>query len=235
LVREDKVTAAAEQAAIAEQRGATYWLLARLVLEVPTVALLDEIGTALGARPDDASLPLAAEVAALAEAVAQASLGQPAVIDLQAEHTRLWSGLSKRYGPPPPYESVLLEERLPGDATTAVAAAYAEAGLSPEVPDTGPADHLGNELRFLALCCASEANAWRSGEILAAREWLGREAVFLSDHVLRWVPVHGRRVSGEARTAYHRAVAALIATACELDAKDVDELRADLTPKGPTH
>lgn len=229
------MTAAAEQAAIAEQRGATYWLLARLVLEAPTAALLEEIGNALGARPDLASLPLAAEVSALADAVAAASRGQPALLELQAEQTRLWGGLSKQYGPPPPYESVLLEERLPGDATTAVAAAYAEAGLSPEVPDAGPADHLGNELRFLALCCASEANAWRSGDIATAREWLKREATFLTDHVLRWVPAHGSRVSGEARTAYHRAVAALIAAACELDAKDVTELQVDLTSKGPAN
>jgi TorA maturation chaperone TorD len=121
--------------------------------------------------------------------------------------------LSKRYGPPPPYESVVREERLPGDATTAVAAEYAGAEVDPEVPEAGPADHLAVELRYLALCSMREAAAWKAEDPESADGWKGRQIRFLDEHLLQWAPGHCVVVGEAARTNYHRAVAALIASA----------------------
>lgn len=201
---------AAERAADAERRGATYWLLARLVLEAPTPALLEELHRTLGEAPADLEEPLGREVIALRDAVAAAAGGGSRDADLEVEHTRLWAGLSKRYGPPPPYESVVREDRLPGDATTAVASEYAVAGVDPEVPEAGPADHLAVELRYLAICCIREAAARKAGDSQLAASWIRRQTSFLDEHLLQWAPQHCTAVFEQARTAYHRATAALI-------------------------
>jgi TorA maturation chaperone TorD len=216
LVRSGEVNEAAEQAADAQRRGATYWLLARLILEAPTSALLEELKQTLDSSAIDSAQPLGPEVLALREAVSAATAGSPADTDLQVEHTRLWRGLSKQYGPPPPYESVIREDRLPGDATTAAAAEYASAGLDPEVADAGPADHLAVELRYLALCSTQEAAAWKAEDRALAAEWNGRQLRFLDEHLLRWAPAHCAEVGESARTRYHRAVAALLARALAL-------------------
>jgi TorA maturation chaperone TorD len=194
--------------------------LSRLVLELPTESLLQELDETLSHAPVEPGLPLADEMAALAHAVAHART-RGDTVSLCAEHTRLWGGLSPAYGPPPPYESVIREGRLPGDATTA-AAAYAAADVDPELPDAGPVDHLAVELRFVALCCLREADAWRSANAAEATAWLQREQSFLEQHLLQWATKHCTAVASLARDDYHRTVAQLIPLACELDRNDLD-------------
>jgi TorA maturation chaperone TorD len=91
-------------------------------------------------------------------------------------------------------------------------------------PEAGPADHLGAELRFLALLCHRESEAWQAENRAVAREWIERERAFLDDHVLQWVPEHCQRLVGLAQSAYHRAMFTLIARACVSDRDDVEEL-----------
>ena len=111
-----------------------------------------------------------------------------------------------------------------GESTIAVSAAYAEAGVEQPAPEAGPADHLGAELRFLALLCHRESEAWKAADRVAACAWIERERAFLDDHVLQWVPEHCQRLVGLAESAYHRAMFALIARACVIDRDDVEEL-----------
>ena len=209
---------------IARRRSRTYWLLSRLVLEAPGSALLAELGAALDGVPADAEAPLGAETLALAAAVRDACAKPETIVALNVERTRLIGGLSKSYGAAPPYESVLREDKLPGESTIAVSAAYAEAGIEPPAPEAGPADHLGAELRFLALLCHRENEAWEAADRAAACEWIERERAFLDDHVLQWVPEHCQRLVGLAESAYHRAMFTLIARACVIDRDDVEEL-----------
>lgn len=211
-------------AAIAQRRSGTYWLLSRLVLEAPGSAFLAELAATLDTVPPDATPPLGSETLALRDAVRGASAAPEAPMALAVEHTRLLAGLAKHYGAPPPYESVLREDKLPGESTIAVSAAYAEAGFDPPVPEAGPADHLGAELRFLALLCHREREAWQTGERAAAAAWVERQRAFLDDHVLQWVPQHCQQVLEFAETPYHRAMFTLIARACLVDRDDVAEL-----------
>lgn len=143
---------------------------------------------------------------------------------LDVERTRLLAGLSRSYGAAPPYESVFREDKLPGEATIAVAEAYAQAGFDPPAPEAGPADHLGSELRFLGLLCHRESEAWRAGERDAALAGVERERAFLDDHVLKWVPEHCERLLALAESPYHRAMFTLIGRACLIDRDDVAEL-----------
>jgi putative dimethyl sulfoxide reductase chaperone len=211
---------------IAQRRSRTYYLLSRLVLEAPSSAFLAELGGALDSAPPDAEMPLGHETMALSTAVSEACADSCVPEALDVERTRLLAGLNRTHGAPPPYESVLRENKLPGEATIAVTAAYAEAGFEPPVPEAGPADHLGAELRFLALLCHRELEAWRGGERATAAAWVERERAFLDDHVLQWVPQHCERLLALAEAPYHRAMLALIARACLIDRDDVEELAA---------
>lgn len=218
-----------EAAALAEfagRRSQSYWFLSRLVLDAPTPGFLDELAAALDAAPPAPELPLGSETLALCNAVRGALAEPNALTALAVEQTRLLGGLARSYGAPPPYESVFREDKLPGEATISVSAAYAQAGFDPPVPAAGPADHLGAELRFLALLCHLEHEAWQAGERANAAAWVERERAFLDDHVLQWVPQHCEKVLALAATPYHRAMFALIARACLFDRDDVEELEA---------
>ncbi len=211
-------------AELAQRRGSTYWLLSRLVLEAPSPEWLAELDGLLRAVTPDLAAPLGAETTALRDAVHEARADTGASINLAIQHTRLLGGLSQSYGPPPPYESVALEGKLPGEATIAVAAAYAEADFDPPAPEAGPPDHAGAELRFLALLCRRESEAWRSNDRNTALDVVERERAFLDDHVLRWLPDHCEKLVAAAEGTYHRAVLTLVARACLLDREDVEEL-----------
>lgn len=208
----------------AARRSSTYWLLSRLVLEPPTAVLLQELQCAFSKMPADRDAPVEMEVHALRNAVGVACNDSSAAEALCVEHTRLLGGVSKDYGLPPPYESVVLEDKLPGEATIAVSAAYAEAGFGVSVPQAGPADHLATELRFLALLCHGEYEAAAGHDHASAEQYAKWQQSFLDNHVLRWVPKHCEQAKAAARTSYHRALFALIANACRLDAGQVEPL-----------
>ena len=209
---------------IARRRSRTYWLLSRLVLESPSSATLAELGASLGGAALAAEDPLGAETIALRDAVCTTGVDADSLVTLNVERTRLLAGLAKGQGAPPPYESVFLEDRLPGEATIAVSEAYADAGFDPPAAEAGPADHLGAELRFLALLCHRESEAWQAGERGPALAGVERERAFLDGHVLRWVPQHCERLLALAESPYHRALFTLIGRACLIDRDDVAEL-----------
>ena len=208
----------------AARRSQTYWLLARLVLEKPSAALLAELNSTLiltaepAARGDE---PLADEVGRLAVAVHAALADPKAPGALSVDHTRLFAGISKGRGAAAPFESVALESRLMGDATFAVEAAYHDAGFEAPAPEAGPPDHLGTELRFLALACHQEMEAWQAGDTAAAAGWVERERSFLDEHLLAWVPRYCERLVQIAETPFYRAAASLIGQACLVDREDV--------------
>lgn len=214
------------QVALAEsaaRRSRTYWLLARLVLERPGAALLAELDSTLPPAAEAAAKdePLADEVGRLRVAV-RAALGDPmAFAALDVDYTRLFAGLAKSSGAPAPFESVALESRLMGDSTFAVEAAYREGGFDAPVPEAGPPDHLGAELRFLSLACYQEMEAWQAGDRAAAASWVERERRFLDEHLLAWAPRHCKRLAQVAETPFYRAVVSLIGRACLADREDV--------------
>lgn len=214
------------QMALAEsaaRRSRTYWLLARLVLERPGAALLAELDSTLfpPAEAGTQTEPLADEVGRLGAAV-RAVLADPnALAALDVDYTRLFAGLAKRYGAPAPFESVALESRLMGDSTLAVEAAYREAGFDAPVPEAGPPDHLGAELRFLSLACYQEMVAWQAGDRGTAAGWVERERRFLDEHLLAWAPQHCERLAQVAETPFYSAVVSLIGRACLVDREDV--------------
>ncbi|UWX57129.1 molecular chaperone TorD family protein [Chlorobaculum sp. MV4-Y] len=150
------------------QKAYRYKFLSRC-FAYPNEAFIPALNEALGKIDADRD-PLQALVAAFEKEDAEA---------LQAEYTRLFIN-----GYPhtvcPPYESVYLEKRMHGEATVAVAAAYAEWEMSVE---PGLIDHLATELEFLAFLASAESlNKAVSKDTRKAMERFTRQ------HLCRWIP-----------------------------------------------
>lgn len=217
------MTAIQAAQAAATRRSQSYWLLSRLFLEQPERPILEDLATALRSVQGGLGTGEAA-LAALNTAVDTALASPQGIIDLQVEFTRLLRGIGKSCGAPEPYESMVLEGRLYGDTTEMVAMAYAEAGYQDLVPDAGPPDHVGTELRFMSVLCFREMEAWAACDEEGAGRWLEREQRFLDEHLLRWVPQHCQRIAELTTHAFYLAVAKLAAAACPQDREDVAAL-----------
>lgn len=216
------VVSAAALAEIAGRRGRTYWLLAQGFAQAPSRALLGDLSAVLG--PVNAADALGPETAALAGAVRDALNTDSAGDRLAIEFTRLFGGISESYGGLPPFESVVRTGNWGGDTVLAVLAAYAGAEIEPPLPDASPVDHLAAELRFLAIACHRESEAWRADDVRSAIDWVRRERDFIDRHVLRWVPAYCDEAAVLATSLFYKALLTLTPLACKLDREDIDAI-----------
>jgi len=207
----------------ARRRSGSYWLLAGLFLEPPTEAGLSRLAESLAGVSADSDDAVGDALVRLRNAVA---IDAPDVlaVRLAPEHLRLTGGLKAGFGPRPPYESVYREGGVMGERTMGVLKAYQDAGLDPLETAAVPGDHLGIELKFLALACYREADAWGAGDTEAAADWIAREARFLEGHLATWVDAYCAEMRNHARDPYYVAVADLAEAACRLDLARVRQL-----------
>jgi TorA maturation chaperone TorD len=193
-------------AGAAAARSAGYWLLADLFLTCPDEAFVTRLhrDLATGTGPDSAN-SIITELAALRDAL---PADTPGTIALAVEYTRLFSSVSESYGPSPPYESVHRSSSLSTDVTVDVSEFYAAAGLAP-IDQAVPPDHLGVELRFLALLCHGESEAWRKGANADAIQSLKRQRDFLDRHLLQWAPDYLDVMQANTQHPFYRYLTAL--------------------------
>lgn len=168
----------------AENRSKLYWFMGTLFLTKPDKDFIARLSDELSSVADDM---LKTEIKALQRSLETSHISELAE-QLEHEFTRLFRGVHNNYGPPPPYESVYRESNIMGDSTRAVIECYSEAGFG-EIDNTaGPQDHLGVELKFIALLCQRESQQRDAGEDAEALNTLKMEKTFLDDHLLRWMP-----------------------------------------------
>jgi TorA maturation chaperone TorD len=210
----------------AASRSQSWWLLSRLVLAAPDEALLLALARFFSDAAGGLGPELSPAVTAFADQARRlATTG--ADVEIAVEHARLFSGLSAKEGLPP-VESAMREGRMLGGAAAAVAFAYAQAGFPDPLPEAGPPDHAAAELRFLALCCHAESQAWGEGDMRAASGWLVREREFLERHLADWFPAFCETAAPRAKLPLYSTGLALLATACRLDLEDVREMLAQV-------
>ena len=190
----------------ASSRAKAYSFLASIYLKPPTketiTKFLREGIFALDSK----------EMHALSEYQSQNKLTSPEVLEekLAAEHLKLFGGIARGYGPPPPYESVWRGEgRVMGTATAAVLKAYAQAGLQLAETSTDPPDHIGYELGYLSHLCNKEAEARIENDSSGTRTYLHLEHEFLRGHLAKWVPEFCRQIVEKDATGFYRAIALL--------------------------
>ena len=195
---------------LAARRSAWYWLLAELFLTCPNDEYVarwrrdlsvDE--SVSGERVDCA----AADVAALHATLPDAE-DSPGTMGLAVEYTRLFGAVRTGYGPPPPYESVHRKAADSGDLVVALNQFYNEAGFAP-IDQAVPSDHLGVELKFVALLCHAEMEAWQQERAGEARQVLDRQRKFFERHLSQWVPGYLDAVQANAQHPFYRRLAIL--------------------------
>ena len=197
-------TEIAQLRAIAKSRSQIYWFLSAFFLHAPTAAELNDLKVQFAARlrnDADEAEPILAQ---LAGTIDRATDLDQLAHDLSIEYTRLFGGLKNNSGLPPPFESVHRESRLIGETTRAVVDAYRDAGFGDIDSGAGPQDHIGVELKFLALLCYEESQAWSHNDIAAAGTACARQIDFLEQHALAWIPGYCDDLSQKSEQDYYR-------------------------------
>lgn len=206
----------------AGRRSQGYWLLSRLFLELPTPARLAELHDALAGIENDSGL-LRDDVAFLRDAVREA-MTVPDAMAAAVEYTRRFVTVSKDSREPLPFESHVREGCLPGEATGNVRALAAEWGYGDVAPESGSPDHLGAELRLMALLCHDERTAWLTGDHALAIESLRRQNRFLEDHLAPWAPDYCTALATRSGNSYVQAIARITASTLRADVTALDEI-----------
>lgn len=116
---------------------------------------------------------------------------------ISIEHTRLFRGVKQHYSPPPPYESVYVEDggRVFGDVSIQVQGIYRQFGVDLVSEMNGePPDHLSFELEFMYALCEQEADAWIRGDEEEAQKLMAAEKQFLTEHLMVWLPAFSAKL-----------------------------------------
>ena len=99
----------------------------------------------------------------------------------------------------------------------------AECGYSDIAPEAASPDHLGAELRLMALLCHDECQAWKTGALEAAVASLRRQNRLLGKHLEQWAPEFCRNLAQRSGNAYVQAMARLAAQALSEDVQALAE------------
>lgn len=186
--------------AIAQERSQAYWLLSRLFLKAPDAAHLRQLQIDLAAAFEPGPLgELRDEV--------DSCMAEPA--SAISEFSRQLAAMTLTGDREPPYESFAREGKVPGKVTESVAGWMGEAGFSDVARDAPSPDHIGIELKFMALQCYEESQAWTSGRQGDARRLIAAQRHFLSRHLGAWAPEYCERLEERASHSYVRAIARL--------------------------
>ncbi len=123
---------------------------------------------------------------------------------LVAEFTWLFRGLNRFHSPPPPYESVYLDEGLVyGASTERVIQRYRRFRLKGQ--NNEPPDHIALELDFMRFLCEREALAWQTEG--GGQDLLKEEDAFLSEHLARWAPAFCENIRMSDTTGFYDGLA----------------------------
>ncbi len=205
----------------AEIRSRTYWFLSSIYSKKPDPEFVENLRLKLSEI--DVHDDLGEIVGIMRESI-DGDLHEISQ-RLAVEFTRLFRGVKKGYGPPPPYESVYRGEgRVMGETTLSVLKFYSKAGFGIIDESEGPQDYIGVELKFMSLLCYREMVSWEKGDLDGGKRYLELEKTFLEKHLLRWVPDFCRRVEAEAREEFYVAAAMLTENFLQIDAQNVKEM-----------
>lgn len=137
--------------------------------------------------------------------------GQPAPADLDAAYGRLFGHTAR--GPVPPYETEYGEDSpfLPPREMSDLAAFFRAFGLRVRPDSRERPDHIACECEFMLVLARKEAHALEvgAGDMLEGTRHAARR--FLRDHLGRWAPAFGRRLSAKDHDGFYGRLGALSA------------------------
>jgi len=187
---------------LAEKRAKIYWFLAEFYNVKPTIDFLKERRERilnLHYHDDEDLMKLNDFLN---------KFDDSEIVNLQVEFTRLFRGIKRGYGPPPPYESIYRgEQRVCGEWTFRVMTFYHDCGFGVIDDSVGPQDHITAELKFMAMLCIKEKESLKQNNG-SSIHWMRKELHFLENHILQWVPRYCMTIEQE-NDGFYSAIARL--------------------------
>jgi putative dimethyl sulfoxide reductase chaperone len=154
----------------------------------------------------------------------QAANNAQLVQDLGVDRTRLYRGVAKGYGPPPPYEMVWMREAQDFSILQVVAGAYRQVGLEPSPEVKERLDYISVEMDFIRELALREAAAWERGDATTARSLLATQEAFMRQHLGSWAPDFIEKGLEHAKTDFYRGHLYMLRGFINNDRQDLAEL-----------
>jgi TorA maturation chaperone TorD len=133
------------------------------------------------------------------------------VQDLAADWTRLFRGVSQRYGPPPPYEGVYRKkDEVGAEIILEVKRIYSEHGLSISDEGRDRFDYLGYELDFMKYLSEHVALAIERGQKKEEENYRDAFCRFMSQHLSTWVGDFCAQAAKYTQTPFYSGVLMLL-------------------------
>jgi len=200
---------------LAEEHSRVCWFLSDFFLRCPDQTFLTELQQQLCSQQQQITQQPASGLAKLWQ-VLDTGVNDVLAQRLAIEHTRLFAGLHRDEGPPPPYESLYRGDNLMGDIISlAVMDSYQQAGYGTIEADAGPQDHIAAELRFMAMLFYAEIEALNQDDLKTAATIQQQQDHFLNEHLLQWVPEYCLRIKKETTEIFYAGVAMMTKEALE--------------------
>ena len=130
---------------------------------------------------------------------------------LAADWSRLFKGVGKDFGPPPPYEGLYRNggETCP-DVLQELNRVYQRNGLTISQDHANRPDFIGFELDFVRHLAIREAEAWEKNDFEAARKQSSITEEFMDQHLKSWVEKYCEKAREKAETGFYRGVINLV-------------------------
>lgn len=149
--------------------------------------------------------------------------------NLGVDRTRLYRGVAKGYGPPPPYEMVWSKSANDYGILQAVAKVYYDHGLaqSPEAKDR--LDYIAIELDYIRELALREASAWQDGDTENGFKHLTAQNEFMSQHIGQWVPDFIDKAMEWAETDFYKGHLSMLRGFIAGQLEELSDLTAEMS------
>lgn len=163
-------------------------------------------------------------------------LSQDGVEAGKGEYNRLFFGFEKELRVSP-YESVNLspDKLVFQKETMAVREAYAKYELRPKKFQREPDDHIGLELEFMQKLCEQCLKDIRASRFHKAKRVMRDQLSFLEDHLLKWAPALGQKITDTATSDFYRGAGRILTGFLLADKELASDLLDELSERIKSH
>ena len=149
---------------------------------------------------------------------------EQARLELAVEYANLFLGVKGKV--PHPSESAYRskDHLIMQEPMDKVLRAYWDAGVDKEKKFKEPADHIADELQFMAYLCRKTAEALEKNEKDEAKKYLKIQKDFLKKHLSLWVSPFAKDILETAEVDFYKGVAIITKRFVELDNSMMDDL-----------
>lgn len=203
---------------IFEVRASLYGLLAKCLFSEPSSEILKEVEEQLSSLREKIAIWDEPELRASFQNLLNA-LAQSNPENLAVDYAGLFLG--GKEGSICPSESSYLEKIVYGQSTLKVIEFYAQHGFIKDETFHEPDDHIAVECAFMSVMGWSFVEMIRGGRMESShyQNHLEPQLNFLTDHLMKWVPVLATYVRESSETDFYRTLAKFSQTLVEADCR----------------